>query len=25
VKITAVRAAWLRAPIPPERQHRSDF
>jgi D-galactarolactone cycloisomerase len=25
VKITAVRAAWLRAPIPAERQHRSDF
>ena len=25
MKITAVRAAWLRAPIPPERQHRSDF
>jgi L-alanine-DL-glutamate epimerase-like enolase superfamily enzyme len=25
VKITAVRAAWLRAAIPPERQHRSDF
>jgi L-alanine-DL-glutamate epimerase-like enolase superfamily enzyme len=25
VKITAVRATWLRAPIPPERQHRSDF
>jgi L-alanine-DL-glutamate epimerase-like enolase superfamily enzyme len=25
VRITAVRAAWLRAPIPPERQHRSDF
>jgi len=25
VKITAVRAAWLRAPIPPDRQHRSDF
>jgi L-alanine-DL-glutamate epimerase-like enolase superfamily enzyme len=25
VKITAVRASWLRAPIPPERQHVSDF
>jgi len=25
VKITAVRAAWLRASIPPDRQHRSDF
>jgi L-alanine-DL-glutamate epimerase-like enolase superfamily enzyme len=25
VRITIVRAAWLRAPIPPERQHRSDF
>ena len=25
MKITAVRAAWLRAPIPPDRQHRSDF
>jgi L-alanine-DL-glutamate epimerase-like enolase superfamily enzyme len=25
VKIAAVRAAWLRASIPPERQHRSDF
>jgi L-alanine-DL-glutamate epimerase-like enolase superfamily enzyme len=25
VRITAVRAAWLRAPIPAERQHRSDF
>jgi D-galactarolactone cycloisomerase len=25
VKITAVRAAWLRAPIPPERRHTSDF
>ena len=25
MKITAVRAAWLRAPIPAERQHRSDF
>jgi len=25
MKITGVRAAWLRAPIPPERQHRSDF
>jgi hypothetical protein len=25
VKITAVRAAWLRAPTPPARQHRSDF
>jgi D-galactarolactone cycloisomerase len=25
VKITAVRAAWLRAPIPAERRHTSDF
>jgi L-alanine-DL-glutamate epimerase-like enolase superfamily enzyme len=25
VKITAVRASWLRAIIPPERQHVSDF
>jgi L-alanine-DL-glutamate epimerase-like enolase superfamily enzyme len=25
VKITAVRASWLRAPIPAERQHVSDF
>ena len=25
MKITAVRASWLRAPIPPERQHVSDF
>lgn len=25
MKITAVRATWLRAPIPAERQHRSDF
>jgi L-alanine-DL-glutamate epimerase-like enolase superfamily enzyme len=25
VKITAVRAAWLRALIPPERRHTSDF
>jgi L-alanine-DL-glutamate epimerase-like enolase superfamily enzyme len=25
VKITAVRASWLRAVIPPERQHVSDF
>jgi L-alanine-DL-glutamate epimerase-like enolase superfamily enzyme len=25
VKITAVRASWLRAPIPVERQHVSDF
>src|SRR2546421_4004798 len=25
MKITAVRAAWLRASIPAERQHRSDF
>jgi L-alanine-DL-glutamate epimerase-like enolase superfamily enzyme len=25
VKITAVRASWLRATIPPERQHVSDF
>ena len=25
MRITTVRAAWLRAPIPPERQHRSDF
>jgi L-alanine-DL-glutamate epimerase-like enolase superfamily enzyme len=25
VKITAVRASWLRAAIPPERQHVSDF
>ena len=25
MKITAVRAAWLRAPIPAERRHTSDF
>src|SRR5215470_14353719 len=25
MRITAVRASWLRAPIPPERAHVSDF
>ncbi len=25
MKITAVRAAWVHVPIPPERQHVSDF